>query len=161
MNLLSRVHFSYSSLHRKNRIANFIIIALLGVPLYAAEVGMQNAPANRQNVPQRPARSAADARDCLWRATSAVSLLVHLNKSWVITLINYHHNKLNLVLWSVGSIMCLILWPKSDFNVSLFRHLANNDSEVSEEESDPAYGQSKRKRKAQSRRRGRKSAYWY
>ena len=55
--------------------------------------------------------------------------------------------------------MCLILWPQSDFNVSLFRHLANNDSEVSEEESDPAYGQSKRKRKAQSRRRGRKSAY--
>ena len=38
----------------------------------------------------------------------------------------------------------------------LFSHLANTDSEVSDEEADPAYGDPKRKRKR--RRRDRKSA---
>lgn len=40
----------------------------------------------------------------------------------------------------------------------MLRHLANNDSEVSEEEADPAYGNPKRKRKNPGRRRGRKAA---
>ena len=43
--------------------------------------------------------------------------------------------------------------------ITFYRHLANNDSDVSEEEPDPSYGNTKRKRKGATggRRRGRKT----
>lgn len=48
--------------------------------------------------------------------------------------------------------------PETALDELLARHLANNDSADSEEDTDPAYNGAKRKRKTPGRRRGRKAA---